>query len=427
MSAEDKFDAIIVGAGTAGCACAYALARAGKNVLLVERGNTAGSKNVTGGRIYTYALEMLEEGLTARAPLQRKVVREQIMMLNKNSAVTIDYTDYDFGADVPQSYSILRAPFDEWFAAEAEDQGAMVACGILVDELLEEDGKIVGIKAGDDEMYADVVIAADGVNSFIAQKAGLRSDIPAHSVGVGVKEIIELPEKEIQSRFNLTGDEGAARVALGCTEGISGGAFLYTNKSSISLGVVFNPEQAGAHGKRIHEILQDFKMHPAILPLIEGGETTEYGAHLVPELGLTGIPSKLYREGLVVIGDAAGFCINAGIILRGMDMSILSGMAAANAIIAADEDVAKVGPLYKQELTKLLMPTMEVYGGYHEVMSIPRLFTEYPQLANDEMKFMFAVDGSIPKKMPKAMLGILRKHVTIRQLIADGWKGVRSV
>jgi electron transfer flavoprotein-quinone oxidoreductase len=427
MSAEDKFDAIIVGAGTAGCACAYALARAGKNVLLVERGNTAGSKNVTGGRIYTYALEMLEEGLTARAPLQRKVVREQIMMLNKNSAVTIDYTDYGFGADVPQSYSILRAPFDEWFAAEAEDQGAMVACGILVDELLEEDGKIVGIKAGDDEMYADVVIAADGVNSFIAQKAGLRSDIPAHSVGVGVKEIIELPEKEIQSRFNLTGDEGAARVALGCTEGISGGAFLYTNKSSISLGIVFNPEQAGAHGKRIHEILQDFKMHPAILPLIEGGETTEYGAHLVPELGLTGIPSKLYRDGLVVIGDAAGFCINAGIILRGMDMSILSGMAAANAIIAADEDVAKVGPLYKQELTKLLMPTMEVYGGYHEVMSIPRLFTEYPQLANDEMKFMFAVDGSIPKKMPKAMLGILRKHVTIRQLIADGWKGVRSV
>ena len=426
MSDDEKFDAIVIGAGTAGCACAYTLAKAGKAVLLVERGVTAGSKNVTGGRLYTYALEMIEPGLYKHAPLQRKIVREQVMMLGPNSATTIDYSDYDYGDEVPQSYSVLRAPFDEWFAEEAEAQGAMVACGILVDELIERDGKIVGIKAGEDEMYADVVIAADGVNSLIAQKAGLRSDITAGAVGVGVKEVIELPEKVIQERFNLKDDEGVARVALGCTEGISGGAFFYTNKDSISMGIIFNPEQVSKQKTKVHEMMQEFKMHPAIHALIAGGETTEYGAHLVPELGLDGVPENLYRDGLVVIGDAAGLCISAGVILRGMDLAILSGLAAANAVINASV-TAQVGPLYKQELDRLIMPTMKAYSGFHHVMGLPRLFTTYPELANDQLKNLFTVDGNIPEKMGKTALKTLRQHVTFGQLIADGWKGVRSI
>lgn len=427
MSADEKFDAIVIGAGPAGSACAYVLAREGKSVLVVERGVTAGSKNVTGGRLYTYALEMVEPDLYKRAPLQRKVVREQIMMLGPNSGMTVDYVDYDYGQDVPQSYSVLRAPFDEWFAGEAEAQGAMVATGILVDELIEENGKIVGIKAGEDEMYADVVIAADGVNSFIAQKAGLRPDITANMVGVGVKEIIELPDHLIEARFNLTGDEGTARVAIGCTEGISGGAFLYTNKGSISLGIVFNPEQAARHGKKIHEIMQDFKMHPAIYPLIEGGITVEYGAHLVPELGLNGIPQKLYRDGLVVIGDAAGFGINTGMIIRGIDLAIVSGVAAANAVIKANQ-VAEIGPCYMQELDSLkLMPNQRVFAGWHHIFEIPGIFAAYPNLANEVMKFMFTVDGNVPEKMHKGIYGIMKKHVTIGQLVADGWKGFRAI
>lgn len=427
MSDEERLDAIIIGAGPAGATCAYILAREGKSVLLVERGMTAGSKNVTGGRLYTYALEMVEPGLYTKAPLQRKVVREQIMMLGKNGAMTIDYNDFNYGEGVPQSYTVLRAPFDEWFAGEAEAQGAMVATGIVVDELIEENGKIVGIKAGEDEMYAHVVVAADGVNSLIGQKAGLFGEIKAHSVGVGVKEIIELPNELIEARFNLAGDEGAARLALGCTEGISGGMFLYTNKSSISLGIVFNPEQAGKHDKRIHEMLQDLKMHPAIMPLIEGGTTVEYAAHLVPELGISGVPQKLYRDGLVVIGDAAGFGINTGIIIRGIDLAIVSGIAAANAILQANSP-AQVGPLYMKELDNLLLlPTMKLFGGWHNILAMPRLFSEYPALANDAMKFMFTVDGKVPEKMTKAMMGIVKKHVSFSQLAADGWKGFRAI
>lgn len=427
MSADEKFDAIVIGAGPAGAACAYALSRQGKSVLLIERGTAAGSKNVTGGRVYSYALEMLEPGLTKRAPLERHVIREQIMLLGANSAVTLDYADYGFGGEIPQAYTVLRAPFDEWLAAEAEGQGAFLATGILVEGLLEEEGKIVGVKAGEDVMYADVVIAADGVNSLIAQQAGLFGDISAGRVGVGVKEIIELPRELIEARFNLRGDEGAARVGIGCTEGISGGSFLYTNKESISLGLVVNPEQAGRSGRSIQEIFQDFKLQPAILPLIEGGRTVEYGAHLVPETGLSGVPSRLYRDGLLVIGDAAGFCMNTGTMIRGIDLAIVSGLAAANAVLSAAVP-AQSGPLYREELQKLLvLPTMKVFANFHHILAIPRMGKEYPLLANALFRVLFAVDGKVPAKLPKAMLAIMRQHVAFSQVLADGWKMLRAI
>jgi len=303
----------------------------------------------------------------------------------------------------------------------------MVACGIRVDELLEENGKIVGIKAGEDEMYADVVIAADGVNSFIGQKAGLFGDIKAHAVGVGVKEIIELPDELIEARFNLAGDEGAARVALGCTEGITGGMFLYTNKGSISLGVVFNPEQAGRQGKRIHEMMQDLKMHPAIWPLIEGGTTVEYAAHLVPELGYSGMPQKLYRDGLVVVGDAAGLGINTGAIIRGIDLAIVSGLAAAKAVVKA-ANPAEVGPLYMKELEELkLLPQMKLFAGWHNILDIPRMPSTYPLMANEVMKFLFTVNGQVPERLTKAMYRIVTKHASIGELMFDGWRGFRSI
>jgi electron transfer flavoprotein-quinone oxidoreductase len=428
MSEEEKFDAIVVGAGPAGSACAYLLAKEGKSVLVIERGVSAGSKNVTGGRVYTYALELLEPGLHAEAPLQRHVVREQIMMLGQQSGTTVDYVDYTYGGEIPQSYTVLRAPFDEWLAGKAEEQGAMIAAGIRVDDLIEENGKIVGVKAGEDEMYADIVIAADGVNSFMAQKAGLRNDITPHEVGVGAKEIIELPPEVIQQRFNLTGNEGAARLVVGCTEGTTGGGFLYTNKDSISIGAIFAPEGAAKRGKKIHEIFQDFKMHPAIYPLIEGGTTVEYSAHLVSEQGWNGVPKKLYRDGFVAVGDAAGFVLNTGTIIRGIDLAIVSGIAAARAVLSAGEDSAKVGPAYMQELENLnLIPTMKLFAGFPAIVDMPRIHTQYPAMASEIMNYMFKIDGKVPPKMTKGIWNIVKKHVSIGEMMSDGWKGVRNI
>lgn len=425
--ADDSFDAIVVGAGPAGSACAYALAKEGKSVLLVERGNSAGSKNVSGGRLYTYALELLEPGMYQRAPLQRKIVREQIMLLNQASATTIDYFNPAYGEEVPQSYSVVRAALDEWFAGEVEAQGGMVASGILVDGLIEENGKIAGIKTGDEEMRASIVVAADGVNSLLGQQAGLFPDVTQHAVGVGVKETIELPDSVISARFAVKDDEGAARVAIGCTEGISGGAFLYTNKGSISLGIVFNPAQAAQQKRHIQDIFQDFKMHPAIQALIEGGTSVEYGAHLVPEIGFHGIPKKLYREGFLVVGDAAQFGINTGLIIRGMDLAIVSGLAAARAILKSDNP-AVAGPQYLQQLEELLLlANQRAYQNFHHIFEMSRIFGAYPNLANDAMHFLFTVDGKTPTPMIKGLLDVVKQHASYGQLAADGWKAFRSL
>jgi electron transfer flavoprotein-quinone oxidoreductase len=422
--AEEDFDAIVVGAGPAGSACAYTLAKAGKNVLLLERGDSAGAKNVSGGRLYAYGLDLVDPELARRAPLQRRIVREQIMLLSGQSATTVDYAEYGKAADAPRSYSVIRATLDEWFAGEAEAQGATFAAGMRVDSLLEENGRIVGIKVGDDEMRAGMVVAADGVNSLIGQQAGLFPEVKAHAVGVGVKETIELPAAVINQRFGVKDGEGAARVAIGCTEGISGGGFLYTNQDSISLGIVFNPEQAAANGRQIQEIFQDFKLHPAIAGLIEGGTSVEYGAHLVPEIGLHGVPQRLSREGLLVAGDAAQFGINTGMIIRGMDLAMVSGLAAARAILAGGE----TGAAYQAQLEELsLLPNLRAYAEFHGIFGINRIFKEYPDLANQVLGFLFNVDGQVPPPMVKQMLAMVKSKVSFTQLAKDAWKGYRSV
>lgn len=429
MEDEEKFDAIIVGAGPAGSACAYVLAREGKNVLVIERGDTAGNKNVTGGRLYTYALELVEPGLYKEAILERKVVREQIMLLTEKTGLTIDYfNEENLSESVPaQSYTVLRAPFDEWFAGKAEEQGAMIAAGILVNDLIIKDGKVIGVKAGEDEMYADIVIAADGVNSFMAQKAGLKKEWNGHEVGVGVKEIIELPADVIKNRFQVGEDEGVARMLLGNTAGVQGGGFLYTNKESISLGLVLSPEALAQQKRSIADIYQDFKMQPAIYRAIEGGTTIEYSAHLVPENGWNSVPEKLYRDGLLVVGDAAGLVINTGTIIRGIDLAIVSGVAAAHAVLAGKVS-SEVGPEYVRELEKLhVTATMKLFAGWPQITGIERMVTAYPEMANEMLGFMFKVDGNVPEKMTKAMYHIMKKYVSMGQLFSDAWKGFRSI
>lgn len=424
---EDQFDVIIVGAGPAGLAAAYTLAKEGKQALVIERGVVAGSKNVSGGRLYSYALEMVEPGLAAQARLERIVTHEQIMLLDDDRSVTIEYTNPSFGGPAPQSYTVLRAVFDEWFAEQVEAQGAFIAAGVHVDNIIEEGGKIVGVVAGEDEMRAQVVIAADGVNSILAQKAGLRSDLTPHEIGVGVKEIIELPASVIEDRFHLSAHEGAARMILGGSNGVNGGGFLYTNRESISLGCVFLPQVVAEKGIPIHEIFQNLKMHPAIAELIQGGRTIEYGAHLVPEAGWKHVPTQLHRPGFLMVGDAAGFVINQGYTIRGMDLALLSGLAAARAILQA-ADVAAIGPTYIQQLEQIgLNAAMQQFADFPAVMDNPRLFSTYPAIAADVFTHLYTLNNVAPMPLRKGLMSALKNHTSVWELLKDGWKIIKAV
>ena len=190
-----------------------------------------------------------------------------------------------------------------------------------------------------------MVVAADGVNSFIAQEAGLRKKEPLNHLAVGVKSVVTLPRETIEARFNLTGDEGAAIAAVGdCTQGVGGGGFLYTNIDSLSVGIVVRLDDLTAKKKVVTDIFDHFVEHRFIAPYLEGGELLEYGCHLVAEGGLDMI-GEIAMDGMLVVGDAAGLTLNTGLTVRGMDLAVGSAVAAAEAIGSAldAKDTSKAG------------------------------------------------------------------------------------
>ena len=138
---DDKFDAIVVGAGVAGSVAALVMARAGLDVLVIERGDSAGCKNMTGAII---------PGFAVSAPVERKVTREKISFLTEESAVTLDF--HREQPDVPQhaSYTVLRNRLDPWLMEQAEQAGAQFIPGVRVDALVREGNKVTGVQAGDD-------------------------------------------------------------------------------------------------------------------------------------------------------------------------------------------------------------------------------------------------------------------------------------
>ncbi|HHW08063.1 MAG TPA: FAD-dependent oxidoreductase [Clostridia bacterium] len=427
---SDRFDVIVVGAGVAGATAGYVLAQAGLEVVVIERGNYAGSKNMTGGRLYGHSLEKIIPNFAAEAPVERKVTKEKVSFLTGDGAVTLDFYAGALGDPQNASYTVLRGVFDQWLAGKAEEAGAVLAAGVRVDELLVQDGKVVGVKAGEDVLEADVVILADGVNSLLAQQVGLRQELHPHQVAVGVKEVIELPEQVIADRFNLSGDEGLSWLFAGaCTGGIMGGGFLYTNKSSLSLGLVCTLSDMGRAQKTLPEMLEDFKQHPVIRPLIKGGKLIEYSGHLVPEAGINMMP-KLFSDGVVMVGDAAGFVINTGYMVRGMDLAVASAEAAAKAVIQAKEKgdfSAQSLSVYQQLLEQsFVLQDLRLYKKAPEFMNNPRIFNDYPAMAVSLMTDLFKVDGS-PNKSLLAKVNQSIKRVGLATLLKDGLKGVRAI
>jgi electron transfer flavoprotein-quinone oxidoreductase len=297
----EKFDVIIAGAGLAGLAAAYTLAGNGVEVLVLERGDYPGAKNVTGGRLYVNPVRDLFPELWKDAPLERFIVHEGATLMAKERSVTIDYSGNELRTVPHQSYSVLRAKFDRWLAKQAEAKGAMLLTKVRVDDVIREKDKVAGVLAGGDELRADVVIACDGVLSLVSEKAGLRAPGSPHDYAVGIKEVIELDPGVINDRFNLEGNEGAARLFIGeATRGLFGGGFLYTNKESISLGIVIGIQSLLETGSSpdAPALFDAFKRRPEIAPLIKNGTTVEYAAHVVPEGGFKAL-SRLYGDGIL--------------------------------------------------------------------------------------------------------------------------------
>ncbi len=427
---EERFDAIVVGAGLAGCAAAYKMVQEGLEVLLIERGNYAGAKNMTGGRIYTHSLEKLIPDFREIAPLERKVTKEKISIISDNQATTIEYASNDHKEN-EESYTILRGRFDQWLAEQVEEAGGMVVAGVQADELILEDGKVVGVKVGEDDMYGNVVVIADGVNSMLAEKAGFRKPVTPEQMAVGAKDVYELSPELIEARFGQSEGEGTAWLSMGdVTRGLMGGGFIYTNKESISVGMVVSLAHIGQSDKNIEEMMNDFVATPAIAPLLKDAKLVERSGHVVPEAGFGGV-SNLSGDGYVIVGDAAGLCMNLGYTVRGMDLAIESGIHAAQTIIEAKaaEDYSAAA-LKKYDDRVLNSPSiggdMKLTAKFPEFMETDRIFKEYPQMVNGIMHDVFRVNDQGAEPIMKKKMRRVKK-VGIINLAKDGWKGVHSL
>ena len=423
----EKVEVVVVGGGPAGLAAACVLAEAGAEVLVVERGDYSGSKNVTGGRLYLEPVRAVLPDLWEDAPFERFVVKERLTMMAPESSLTIELDSGRFRGRPPHSATVLRATFDQWLAEKAGEKGAVVVPGYQVDDLLMEGGRVTGIRSADAEVQADVVVAADGVLSFVAEKAGLRSRHDPQHLALGVKEVIELSEEKIQDRFGLQPGEGAAQLFFGSiTAGMFGGGFLYTNRRSLSLGLVIGTHALMEHQPPVppHDLMEAFRARPEVAALIAGGQPVEYSAHSIPEGGPAAMP-RLVTDGMVVVGDAAGLALNQAVTVRGMDLALVSGVLAARAILAAREanDFSAAGLASYEKTLKASSVYRDLATFQHvpEVLSSPRLFEEYPQVACELFEQIMWTGAEPKEKMSRTALRTVRRLMRPRYL-GDLWK-----
>jgi electron transfer flavoprotein-quinone oxidoreductase len=299
--------------------------------------------------------------------------------------------------------------------------------------LRDEAGRIAGVRTDrpDGDVRADVVIACDGVNSFLAKEAGLYPDVDAGHYTLGVKETIALPKTVIDERFGVRGNEGVDIEILGGTSGVNGGGFIYTNLETIAVGVVLKLPALAAQPHRPEEIIATLKAHPAIAPLVEGGEVKEYSAHVIPEAGVAMMP-ELVTDGMLVCGDAAAMCLAAGIWLEGVNFAMASGMyaaeAAVEALAAGDTSAAGLAGYRRRVESTFVLRDHHKLRRAHSLVLSDRVQHLHPQLAANIVERVFRVDNPEPKPGFRRILFEERKRsgARFRDLARDAWTAVRS-
>jgi electron transfer flavoprotein-quinone oxidoreductase len=428
---DERFDAIVVGAGPAGITSAKDLAAAGLSVVVLERGQYPGAKNVSGGILYRQPTEEMCPGFEGDAPIERPIIEQRYLMLTEDAMLGGTYRSMRFAEPPYNAYSVLRSEFDKWYATKAEEAGAEVFPEFTVTDLLWEDGKVIGVTTGepDGELLANVVVLADGANSLLAQRAGLHKEWKPIEQALVAKELIALSSEKIEDRFGLPAGMGTALEIFGeSTWSLLGYGFIYTNKESLSIGTGGLLADLIESGKNVNDMLDRFKKHPAIAPLIAGGETIEYSAHLIPEGGYNNLP-QLFADGVVVVGDAAGL-VNP-LNREGANLAMVSGRLGAQAIIEAKEkgDFSIATLAHYQELLEESLVLKDLYkirnttDFAHER---PHLFTDYPQLMSEIAREYLTVDG-VPKKDKQKKIAKMFFGLPKKRLLTDAVGALRSL
>ena len=427
----EKFDAIVVGAGPAGCAAAYTMAKHGLNVLVLERGQYPGAKNIWGGAYFGPLMYDLFPNFWEEAPVERFVTRHAISFLTEEESLSIDFKTNHSGSSSGHGFITLRAKFDRWLAEKVEQAGAIIASDLTVDDLIMEGSVVRGVKVGEEEFISDIVILAEGVNSLLSLKKGLRKEYSAHDMKQGVKEVIRLPREVIEERFNVRGDDGVAMEFVGaCTRGLPGGGFLYTNRDTLSIGVVVQLSALIEQQVKASDLLEDFKKHPSIRCLIEQGEMVEYSAHLIPVSGLKMVPA-LFSDGLMVAGDAAALVLATGLILEGANFAMASGVAAGETAIKAHAtgDFSHSSLQHYEHLLKerFVLKDLHTFKNAPEFLENKRIYDIYPKFACELAGKIFSNDGNPRGNTFQVLKETMKDKISLWHLFLDAMKARKAL
>ena len=294
----EKFDVAVVGGGSAGLAALQQLSNLGKQGVLIEAGKTVGCKNISGGILYSkkpkngkvYNVEdVYGEQFFHYAPVERLITKYILQATSKDKVHSFDLTaahkyEANFG------YSVLLNRLNSWFAQvaneSAEKQGGGIVTGVHVRNIIWQGERTIIETDELKEFEVKAIIAADGVNSEVADMTGARQKFSPEELYQGVKVITKLPEDIINERFKITSEEGTAHLFAGdVTLNHIGGGFLYTNRETLSIGTVYHYDSLMTKSIQPYELVNALLLNPLVKEFMkdEVPITEEIGKNLSKE------------------------------------------------------------------------------------------------------------------------------------------------
>lgn len=436
----------VIGAGMSGNAAALKLVQEGVPVTLIDRGSPIGSKNISGGILWGRDLEEVLPRFWEDMPYERPITTKRISLLTDKTGFTVEHKNAEWRHPPFAGFSVLRARVDKWMADQvtrlAEERSMAdqvnVIEGVLVEGFTyDERGAVKGILQGGEELEFDAFYLCDGANSRLldetplvshAQKAlhkGYRKYKMA-SQEWGAKVIVQLDEGKVEDRFNLMPGDGVAHeMVLGfMPSGVQAGGFMYSNKDTVSLGVMVRMESAWDKKFYFRDAMDMFVRHPYIQPFVRGGEEVEYATHWAPIGGVNWMPD-LYHDRLLVGGDTAQMLLATGLNIEGMNFAIKAGLLAgatyADAWKSGRNFSAAALEAYERRLwNSYVLQDLAQFRNIDHITTNPRLFKEYPKLIATVFDKIVWPTG-LPRQTFGESIGfsVLRSGVA-PQLIGDG-------